>query len=122
MSCIVWRGLAGFCALPPLPGREPLGGLIVSHDFVEAALLLGAGGQVRFDPDLDGSFEEGPPSLIDHAARDRRWCQGNLQHGYLLFAKGLHPMSRLNFLAGIISYGSGPLWLAFMILALAVRS
>lgn len=119
-AIIRMRAFVRCCALPPLPGREPLGGLIMSHDFVEAALLLGAGWRVRFDADLGGSFEEGPPSLIDHAARDRRWCQGNLQHGYLLFAKGLHPMSRLNFLAGIMSYGSGPLWLAFMILALAM--
>src|SRR5690606_34363050 len=27
------------CALPGLPGREPLGGRILSHDFVEVALL-----------------------------------------------------------------------------------
>jgi membrane glycosyltransferase len=119
-AIIRMRAFARCCALPPLPGREPLGGLIMSHDFVEAALLVGAGWRVRFDADLKGSFEEGPPSLIDHAARDRRWCQGNLQHGYLLFAKGLHPMSRLNFLAGIMSYASGPLWLAFMTLALAM--
>lgn len=119
-AIIRMRAFVRCCALPPLPGREPLGGLIMSHDFVEAALLLGAGWRVRFDTDLGGSFEEGPPSFLDHAARDRRWCQGNLQHGHLLSAKGLHPMSRLNFLVGIMSYVSGPLWLAFMILALAL--
>ena len=118
-AIIRMRAFTACCALPPLPGREPLGGQILSHDFVEAALLLRAGWRVRFDPDLAGSFEEGPPSLIDHAARDRRWCQGNLQHAYLLLAKGLHPMSRLNFLAGIMSYLSGPLWLLFIGLAVA---
>jgi membrane glycosyltransferase len=118
-AIIRMRAFTACCALPALPGREPLGGQILSHDFVEAALLLRAGWRVRFDPDLGGSFEEGPPSLIDHAARDRRWCQGNLQHAYILFAKGLHPMSRLNFLAGIMSYLSGPLWLLFIGLAVA---
>jgi membrane glycosyltransferase len=118
-AIIRMRAFTSCCALPALPGREPLGGQILSHDFVEAALLLRAGWRVRFDPDLAGSFEEGPPSLIDHAMRDRRWCQGNLQHAYILFAKGLHPMSRLNFLAGIMSYLSGPLWLLFIGLAAA---
>lgn len=118
-AIIRMRAFTSCCALPALPGREPLGGQILSHDFVEAALLLRAGWRVRFDPDLAGSFEEGPPSLIGHAMRDRRWCQGNLQHAYILFAKGLHPMSRLNFLAGIMSYLSGPLWLLFIGLAVA---
>ncbi|MCE9518784.1 MAG: glucans biosynthesis glucosyltransferase MdoH [Verrucomicrobia bacterium] len=32
-----------YCALPALPGKEPLGGHILSHDFVEAALMRKAG-------------------------------------------------------------------------------
>jgi hypothetical protein len=68
------------CGLPKLPGREPFGGEILSHDFVEAALLRRAGWEVWLAYDLEGSYEEIPPTLIDYAKRDRRWCQGNLQH------------------------------------------
>ncbi len=60
-----------------LPGRTPFGGHVLSHDFVEAALIRRGGWAVRMAPDLAGSFEEGPPSLTDVAVRDRRWCQGN---------------------------------------------
>src|SRR5690606_26178554 len=68
------------CGLPRLPGRPPLGGEIMSHDFVEAALLRRAGWQVWLAPDLAGSYEATPPTLLNHLKRDRRWCQGNLQH------------------------------------------
>ena len=36
--------------------------------------------EVWFAYDLEGSYEEAPQSLIDNAQRERRWCQGNLQH------------------------------------------
>ena len=74
------RAFADHCGLPDLPGRPPFGGHILSHDFVEAALIRRAGYTVYMLPALGGSYEESPPSLIDLAARDRRWCQGNLQH------------------------------------------
>ena len=77
------------CGLPRLAGQPPFGGEIMSHDFVEAALLRRAGWDVWMAPDLGGSFEEPPPTLIDHLKRDRRWCQGNLQHLRCLFAQGL---------------------------------
>lgn len=102
------------CGLPKLPGREPFGGEIFSHDTVEAALLRQAGYEVWIDPSLKGSYEELPPTLIDYAKRDRRWCQGNLQHLRLVFAKGFSGLSRLYFLMGIMSYVSSPLWLLFL--------
>lgn len=105
------------CALPPLPGKEPFGGHILSHDFVEAALMRSAGYAVRLLRTPHGSYEEGPPTLIDMLKRDRRWCQGNMQHFWLLFAKGWHPMSRLNFFHGILSYASSVLWFVFLVLA-----
>lgn len=117
-AIIRMRAFAEHCALPPLPGRKPLGGEILSHDFVEAALLIRAGWEVRLAADLTDSFEEGVPNLIEHARRDRRWCQGNMQHGRLLFARGLHTMSRMTFLIGIMSYLSGPLWMTFLTLAI----
>jgi len=104
------------CGLPDLPGREPFGGKILSHDFIEAALLRRAGWQVWLAYDLGGSYEEIPPTLIDYAKRDRRWCQGNLQHMRLLFARGFHPISRLHLLMGIMSYVAAPLWFLFLVL------
>jgi membrane glycosyltransferase len=104
-----------YCALPPLPGKEPFGGHILSHDFVEAALMRKAGYAVRLLPTNRGSYEEGPPTLVDMLKRDRRWCQGNMQHFWLLFAKGWHPMSRINFAHGILSYASSLLWLLFLV-------
>lgn len=103
------------CALPPLPGKEPFGGHILSHDFVEAALMRKAGYAVRLLNTNRGSYEEGPPTLVDMLKRDRRWCQGNMQHFWLLFAKGWHPMSRLNFFHGILSYASSLLWFLFLV-------
>ena len=83
------KAFADHCGLPHLRGKPPFGGHILSHDFVEAALMRRAGYSVYMLPSLPGSFEECPPSLIDVAARDRRWCQGNLQHISVLPAKGL---------------------------------
>lgn len=104
-----------YCDLPQLPGRKPFGGQILSHDFVEAALMLKENWQVWFAYELEGSYEEAPQGLIENAQRDRRWCQGNLQHAMVLFAKGLRGVSRIHLLLGIFGYLSGPLWLAFLL-------
>jgi membrane glycosyltransferase len=110
------RAFTDHCGLPRLPGREPFGGEIFSHDFVEAAMLRRAGWQVWLAYDMSGSYEELPPTLIDYAKRDRRWCQGNLQHAKLVFARGWHPINRLHFIMGIMSYLASPLWLLFLIM------
>jgi membrane glycosyltransferase len=107
-------------ALPELRGRKPFGGHILSHDFIEAALMRRAGWGIYMSVDLDGSYEEVPPSLIDHAARDRRWCQGNLQHLAVLPARGLHWVSRLHLLIGIGAYVTAPLWFAFLVLGILI--
>ncbi|MDB5447512.1 MAG: glucans biosynthesis glucosyltransferase MdoH, partial [Phenylobacterium sp.] len=104
------------CArLPHLPGKRPFGGHIMSHDFVEAALLRRAGWGVRMIATLPGSYEESPPTLLDTAARDRRWCQGNLQHVRVLATAGLHWVSRLHLLCGIFAYVTPLLWLALLV-------
>src|SRR5688572_14136765 len=104
-------------SLPNLPGVEPFGGRILSHDFVEAALMRKAGWKVWLAYDLEGSFEEGPPTLIDAAKRDRRWAQGNLQHSWLLSSRDLHPINRFHLFQGIMGYLSSPIWLIFMLVS-----
>jgi len=111
---------AAACGLPELRGRKPFGGAILSHDFVEAALLRRAGWSVRMAPELGGSWEEGPPSLLDVAARDRRWAQGNLQHLKVLPTRGLVWPSRVHFLIGIMSYLASPLWLALILVGVVL--
>ncbi len=112
------RAFVAHCGLPELPGRAPLGGPILSHDFVEAALMRRAGYAVRIAWDLDGSYEEPPPTLEQFLRRDRRWCQGNLQHARILLSRGLHPVSRLHLAIGVMSYLASPLWLLFLLLAI----
>jgi membrane glycosyltransferase len=102
------------CALPVLAGQPPLGGHILSHDFVEAALLCRAGWEVRIAHDLTGSWEELPQTLPDYVARDRRWCQGNMQHIRIACAAGLKPTSRMHMAVGVASYLAGPAWLVFV--------
>lgn len=110
------RAFAACAGLPHIKTGKPFGGHIMSHDFVEAALLRRGGWAVRMAPDLTGSYEEAPPSLIDMAVRDRRWCQGNLQHSAVLGAKGLHWVSRLHLVRGVLAYLTAPLWLAFLVM------
>jgi membrane glycosyltransferase len=109
---------AANCALPTLPGRPPLGGEILSHDFVEAALIRRGGWHVRIADDLGGSYEETPPTLPDFLKRDRRWCQGNLQHMALLRLRGVHPISGFHFAVGIMSYVASPILTLFVALGM----
>lgn len=114
------RAFADCAGLPELRGRPPFGGRILSHDFVEAALLRRAGWAVRMDPDLRGSWEGAPPSLLAAAARDRRWAQGNFQHLGVIGARGLRWPNRAHFAIGIASYLMSPLWLAFLLVGFVI--
>lgn len=109
------RAFAESCGLPELPGKPPFGGHILSHDYVEAALLARAGWIVRVDPDLGGSFEEAPDNILDYAKRDRRWAQGNLQHSRLVTVPGLRLWHRFTFIQGIMAYMASSLWGLFLI-------
>jgi membrane glycosyltransferase len=116
------RAFAAAAGLPLLPGRKPFGGMVMSHDFVEAALLRRAGWSVRMLPTIGGSWEEGPPSLLDVAARDRRWAQGNIQHLAVVGSAGFTWPSRAHMWIGVMSYLASPLWLALIGVGLAITA
>lgn len=115
------RAFADCCGLPSLPGRKPFGGHILSHDVVEAGLLRRGGWGVHVTPTLSGSFEETPPSLLEFMKRERRWCQGNLQHVALLRAPGLHWMSRFQLIVGLMAYLASPIWLLSLATGLFIQ-
>lgn len=109
------RAFAQCCGLPTLSGRPPHGGHILSHDYVEAALLARGGWKVEVDPTLTGSYEHGPDNLVEYVKRDRRWCQGNLQHRRLIGAPRLKLWSRFTFVQGIMAYLVSPIWLLLLL-------
>lgn len=117
-AIIRMEAFASSAGLPDLPGKPPFGGHILSHDFVEAGLIRRRGYAVYMLPLLGGSYEESPPSLMDLAIRDRRWCQGNLQHSRVIGSRGLHWATRQHFATGIMSYVSSPLWLVQLLIGL----
>jgi len=104
------------CELPRLPGDGPLGGWVLSHDQVEAALMRRAGYEVRVMPVEGGSWEENPTTLPEYLRRDLRWCQGNLQYLKLLRLPDLHPVSRVQLLLAILMFASSPAWVMLMVL------
>ncbi|KPH79386.1 glucans biosynthesis glucosyltransferase MdoH [Bosea vaviloviae] len=114
------KAFADHCGLPDLKGKPPFGGHVLSHDFVEAALIRRAGWSVYMLPDLAGSYEESPPSLIDVSVRDRRWCQGNLQHSRIIGAKGFVLPTRQHFATGIMGYLASPFWLMQLVVGILI--
>lgn len=102
------------CGLARLPGRGGLAGDILSHDFVEAALMRRAGYEVWLAPSLTGSWEQHPANLVEELQRDRRWCQGNLQNLRLVAEPGLAGAHRAMLAVGALSYLVAPLWLVFV--------
>lgn len=111
------RAFAAHCSLPRLPGPPPFGGEILSHDIVESAFMRRAGYKTWLVTDIAGSWEEVPSNVLDYAARDRRWAQGNLQHLGVLPMRGLHWLSRVHMLSGILAYAASPLWLLLLVLS-----
>lgn len=108
------------CALAHIKGTGGMSGSIMSHDFVEAALMRRAGFHVWLVADLVGSYEQQPPDLLAELQRDRRWCQGNLQNSRLIAEPGIHPVHRSMFGTGAMAYLSAPLWLCFLTLGTAL--
>jgi membrane glycosyltransferase len=111
------KAFMAHCDLPVLPGKAPLGGEILCHDVVEACLMRRGQWEVRLLPELGGTWEELPGNTIDYAGRDKRWCQGNLQHMRFLPADGIRWPGRMHILMGIMCYLSAPIWFAFLVLS-----
>jgi membrane glycosyltransferase len=107
---------ASCAGLPHLRSWRGEERLIMSHDFVEAGLLRRAGWGVRFLPRIRGSYEETPQTLVDHILRDRRWCQGNLQHLNLLWSRGFRSISRFHLFNGAVGYLMSPIWFALLVM------
>ena len=115
------RAFASCAGLPHLPGRKPFGGHVMSHDVVEAGLLRRGGWGVHVTAALGGSYEETPPSLLEFMKRERRWCQGNMQHLGIIGANGLHYMSRFQMAVGLMGYLASPLWFASLIAGMVIQ-
>ena len=105
------------CGLPILPGREPFGGEILCHDVVEAGLMRAAGWHVWVLPETLESYEAVPANLVDFTGRERRWCQGNLQHIGVLPDRRLRPVGRFHLAYGIMHYAAAPAVIALFALA-----
>jgi membrane glycosyltransferase len=110
------------CGLPRLSGPEPFGGHVMSHDMFEAALLRRRGWACHMVAMQDGTYEEYPPTFVEHAQRDRRWCQGNLQHLRVLDTAGFHWVSRLQLFMGASAYLTSPLWLMLLAVSAIVAA
>lgn len=109
------------CGLRKLQGSGLFRGTVISHDFVEAALMGRSGYEVWLEPGLEGSHEESPPTLEDELLRDRRWARGNLQHlAFLLFEPGLRMAHRMALGNGIMAYLAAPFWLLFLVLGVVM--
>jgi membrane glycosyltransferase len=115
-NAIIRTAAFASCAgLPRIWTPQDKNALILSHDFVEAGLLRRAGWSVRFLPRIRGSYEEVPATLVDYVIRDRRWCQGNLQHLNILNSKGFHAVSRFHLFQGAMAYLLSPAWFVLLV-------
>ncbi|KXW56419.1 glucans biosynthesis glucosyltransferase MdoH [Ferrovum sp. PN-J185] len=108
------------CALADLPGTGGLSGHIMSHDFVEAAMMRRAGFDVWLVTDIEGSYEQQPANLPEELQRDRRWCQGNIKNIRLIAEPGFAMVHRFMLLTGVLAYASSPLWLLLILISTLV--
>jgi membrane glycosyltransferase len=103
------------CHIPALPGGGVLGGQVLSHDQIEAALMRRAGYNVRVLPEEDLGWEENPPTLIEYIRRDQRWCQGTLQYSRFLFMPGMRLVSRFQLAFAMAMFLGSPAWIGLLV-------
>jgi membrane glycosyltransferase len=103
------------CHIPKLPDGGVLGGHVLSHDQIEAALMRRAGYDVRVLPEEDLGWEENPPTLIEYLRRDQRWTQGTLQYGHFLFQPGVKLVSRFQLAFAMLMFLGSPAWIGMLV-------
>jgi membrane glycosyltransferase len=103
------------CHIPKLPDGGVLGGYVLSHDQIEAALMRRAGYDVRVLPEEDLGWEENPPTLIEYLRRDQRWTQGTLQYGHFLFQPGMKMVSRFQLAFAMLMFLGSPAWIGMLV-------
>src|SRR5439155_16899207 len=103
------------CHIPKLPDGGVLGGHVLSHDQIEAALMRRAGYDVRVLPEEDLGWEENPPTLIEYLRRDQRWEQGTLQYSHFLFAPGMKIVSRFQLAFAMLMFLGSPAWIGMLV-------
>lgn len=117
VKCLVEQG-----AIPMLPGKPPLGGEILSHDAVEAARFINSGFEVHLLPEQLGSYESIPANLKESIARERRWCEGNLQNlKYLMVSKATFAAGATIIIDAIYYLKSVPQFVLALLLVLQVE-
>ena len=115
------RAFADHCGMPDLRGRPPFGGHILSHDFVEAALMRRAGYAVYMLPDARRQLR-GKPALADRPRRARQTMVPGQSPAYAhpRRARGFMLASRQHFANGIMGYLASPLWMAQLIVGIVL--
>lgn len=106
-----------YCEMPYLPGKGPFSGHIICHDQIEASFMHRAGYQVQVLAEEAGSYEGVPPTMLEFAHRNHRWCQGNLKNLRVMAAPGLAAIDRFHL--GVVAqrFISWPAFVAFVLLS-----
>lgn len=110
------------CMLPILRKKGPWPhGKPISHDFIEAALLAGAGYDIWWLPEID-SFEEFPSNLIDDMKREIRWLNGNMSFLRVFLISRIAPLFKIRLLMAVGMYLNPVLgWTVFLMGAFGLR-
>ena len=106
------------CGLPILEESGPFqSGKPLSHDYVEAALLSGAGYEIWTLPELE-TYEELPTNFTDDMQREMRWMVGSMMYLRVFLMRRIHPTYKLRLFTSAINYFSPILGWIFFFLAL----
>lgn len=107
-----------YCGLPALKARGPFqSGKPLSHDYVEAALMSGAGYEIWTLPDID-SYEELPTNFIDDMQREMRWMVGSMMYLRVFNTRRIPSIFKIRLFTSAINYFSPALGWVFFVLAL----
>lgn len=109
---------AEHCALPILKKKGPWSaGRPLSHDYVEAALLDGAGYEIWSLPQIP-SFEELPTNFIDDFQRENRWMYGSMTYLRVFLLDRLDFLYKTRLFTSAINYFNPLFGWLFLIMGL----